>query len=243
MHIIIIGASSGLGFETARLLIEAGHTLGLAARRQQPLKTLQSLAPERVFITELDALRPDADQRLEDLIEQMGGMDLYLHSSGVGYTNIDLIAEQELHIVELNATAFTRLVGCAFRYFARTGREGHIANISSIAGTMGLGASPAYSATKRFQTIYLQSLAQLCTIRRLKIHFTDIRPGFVRTPFIEGYHYPMEMKVEHAARLIVRALHRRSRVAIIDWRYRLLVALWRLVPDRLWERLPIQGGT
>ena len=49
---------------------------------------------------------------------------------------------------------FIRMVNAAYHYFEQRGK-GHIAVISSIAGTKGLGSAPAYSATKRFQNTYI----------------------------------------------------------------------------------------
>ena len=47
----------------------------------------------------------------------------------------------------------------------------------------------------------------------------------------------MQMEVADVARAIVRALKRRQRIVTIDWRYRLLVAIWKLIPRPLWERI------
>ena len=103
-----------------------------------------------------------------------------------------------------------------------------------------LGAAPSYSATKCFQNCYIDALAQLSRIEQRPITFTDIRPGFVRTALLnDGLHYPMCLSLGYATRLIVRAIDRRKRRAIIDWRYALLVFFWRLIPNWLWERLPI----
>lgn len=49
------------------------------------------------------------------------------------------------------------------------------------------------------------------------------------------------MHPEKVARHIVRALHHKKRVAVIDWRYRLLVEGWRLIPRWIWKRLPIRN--
>ena len=49
------------------------------------------------------------------------------------------------------------------------------------------------------------------------------------------------MSAPYAARRIVRAIERRERVAIIDWRYAILVFFWRLIPRFIWERLPISN--
>lgn len=129
-------------------------------------------------------------------------------------------------------------MGEAFRCFSATG--GHIAVISSIAGTKGLGPAPAYSATKRFQNTYIDALEQLAWQRHLGIKFTDIRPGFVATDLINnGKGYPMVLRKEKVAESVIKAIERKRRVAVIDSRYSLLVALWRCIPRFLWKRLPI----
>ena len=87
------------------------------------------------------------------------------------------------------------------------------------------------------QHTYLQALSQLSRKDGLQLSFTDIRPGFVRTDFIAGSNFPMQMEVADVARAIVRALKRRQRIVTIDWRYRLLVAIWKLIPRPLWERI------
>jgi short-subunit dehydrogenase len=71
---------------------------------------------------------------------------------------------------------------------------------------------------------------------------TDIRPGFVTTAFIDdGHKYPMQMKPESVAIHIVRALKHHKRVVTIDFRYKLLVFFWRLLPRWLWERMPVRN--
>ena len=103
------------------------------------------------------------------------------------------------------------MVGAAFRYFRDKGK-GHIAVISSIAGTKGLGIAAAYSATKRFQNTYIDALEQLASMKKIDIRFTDIRPGFVATNLLnDGKKYPMLMKTDYTARLIVKALNRKKR--------------------------------
>jgi short-subunit dehydrogenase len=168
-------------------------------------------------------------------------MDLYFHSSGIGYQNVELDMERELATVETNAVGMTRMVGAAFHYFeVHPGQKGQIAVISSIAGTKGLGAAPAYSATKRYVNHYLECLTQLCHIRRLRhISIYDIRPGFVRTALISGSNYPLQLDAAKVAQQIVKKIEQRRAIITIDWRYRLLVFFWRLIPRWLWVRMRI----
>ncbi len=237
---IVIGASSGLGNEVAKLLLEQGWTLGVAARRLEPLEQLRETAPERVQTQVLDVTNDNATAALDELIDKVGGMDLFFYASGVGNQNLELEPEIELGTVTTNGLGFTRMIGAAYRYMAAHG-GGHIAAISSIAGTKGLGAAPSYSATKAFQGTYLQALEQQANMRGLNIRFTDLRPGFVATPLLGGNpKYPMLLDTKKVAREMVRAVNKGKHVHVIDWRWRIATALWRRIPRWIWRRLKVK---
>ena len=234
---IIVGASSGIGREVALLLLKEGWHIGVAARREEPLMGLKAIAPERVEVMTIDVTKADAGERLLTLAEQLGGMDLYFHASGIGKQNRMLTEDIELSTMATNAVGFTRMIGTAYRYFAERG-EGHIAAITSIAGTKGLGPAPAYSATKAMQSTYLQALEQQARQRGLSIKFTDIRPGFVATALLDDdFPYPMLMKPQVVARDIVESIRRGRHVRVIDYRYRVLTFVWRLIPRWIWRRI------
>lgn len=77
-------------------------------------------------------------------------------------------------------------------------------------------------------------------MRRLHIRFTDIRPGFVNTSLLSGSgRYPMLMDKVSVARDIVSAVTAHRHVAVIDWRYRILVFFWRMIPRRVWRRMNV----
>lgn len=235
---IIIGATSGIGQEVAKILVRQGWRIGIAGRREEALRALQATAPGQIAVEPLDVTEEASTLHLHRLIDKLGGMDLFFLSSGVGHQNRDLQPDIELNTTRTNVEGFTRMTNAAFHYFKEKG-SGHIAVISSIAGTKGLGVAPAYSATKRFQNTYIEALAQLARMQHIDIHFTDIRPGFVDTDLLKNGKYPMLMKKERVARHIVKALKRKKRIAVIDGRYRVLVFFWRMIPRWLWERLPI----
>ena len=239
MRVVIIGASSGMGLEVAKLFIARGYQVGVAARREDRLQALKQEAPDRVVTATIDVTTDDAPERLRDLIGQLGGMDLFFYSSGIGKQNRTLTPDIELATVDTNGLGFTRMIGEAYRYFAERG-EGHIAAITSIAGTKGLGPAPSYSATKAFQNVYLQALEQQANARGLKIRFTDIRPGFVNTDLLnDNFRYPMMLSPEKVSRQIVKAIDNKRHVMVIDWRYAILTALWRRLPRPLWRLLKI----
>ena len=231
---IIIGASSGIGLEVAKLLIEQGWTVGVAARRVKLLQEIGAAAVERIDVT-----TDEATEALHRLIDKVGGMDLYFHVSGIGKQNRELKEDIELATLQTNGVGFTRMIGEAYRYFANQG-SGNIAAITSIAGTKGLGPAPSYSATKAMQNVYLQALEQQANSRGLNIRFTDIRPGFVDTALLSGdFHYPMMLKPENVAKEIVWAINHHKHIRIIDWKYRILTAVWRRIPRWIWRRIKL----
>lgn len=236
---VVIGASSGLGREVTLLLLKDGWRVGIGARREERLMQIKREWGEQVEEAQIDVTTEEAVEGLHMLIARLGGMNLYFHASGIGKQNPELTPEVEVSTMHTNATGFTRMVGAAFRYFAQQG-HGHIAAITSVAGTKGLGQAPAYSATKALQNTYLQALEQLSNKRQLHIRFTDIRPGFVDTELLSGtHHYPMMLHPEQVAKAIVKAICQQRHIVVIDWRWHLLTMLWRRIPRWLWRRMKI----
>lgn len=239
---VVLGASSGIGAFIAKKLLADGWQVGLAARREAPLKALSDEFPGQAEIEIIDITKEDAPQALERLIEKLGGMDLYFHSSGIGQQNQELDSSVNIKICNTNVLGFVRMVDAAFNYFVKTGRKGHIAAISSVAGTGGIGVSPSYSATKAFDINYLEALDQLARLRKLDIRITDIRPGFISTPLLkQGRRYPMLMDIEYAGNILYRKLKRGRSAFYVDWRYSVLCFIWRILPRWIWVRLSVKN--
>ena len=238
-YIVIIGASSGMGRGVAETYARMGWRVGVAARRSEPLKQLALEWPEQMEYSAYDAAADDSADRLAELVERTGGMDILLFAAGCGWYNPEVDTNDDLRTISANVTGFTRTVNAAFHYYASRGSGGRIAAITSVAGVRGLGVSAAYSASKRYQWNYLQALEQLARSRRLNISFTDIRPGFVHTALLGRgpTSLPMTMDTEHAVRLIVKALSHGRNIVTIDRRWAIVSALWRLIPGTLWRRI------
>lgn len=238
-RIVIVGATSGIGRKVAELYVSKGWYVGIAGRRTDLLEEIRSMCPERVVCERIDVNSTDSPQCLSRLMENLGGMDVYLHCSGVGHQNRMLEPGIESATISTNCDGFVRMIDAAFAYFRSAG-HGHIAAISSIAGTRGLGAAPAYSASKKFQNIYLQSLSQLAHMEHLDISFTDIRPGFVKTHLLDGdQNYPFQLDAGKVARSIFKAISHRRRVVVIDNLYAVVTFFWSLIPGFIWERMNI----
>ena len=239
-RIIIIGASSGLGRRIAIDFARYGFRVGIAARREDRLKEIKALYPDRIEYLVIDVTADDAVARFNHLIEMIDGMDTLLFCSGTGFQDPELIDSRIRSTLDVNVTGFARITAAAYRYFRQTANRtpGQIAAITSVAATKGLGIAAAYSSSKRFQQQFLDSLEQLAYTQQVNVDFTDIRPGFVRTDILDANKdYPMLMTVDEVAPLIEHAVLTRRRRVTVDSRWAIVTALWHLIPRCLWKRI------
>ncbi len=241
-RIVIIGASSGIGMRIATDFARMGWQVGIAARREDRLMEIRDQYPQNIVYKVIDVTADDAAKRFGDLIETLGGMDYLLYCAGCGWHNPELDPAIDQRTIETNVLGFTRIVNAAYAYYKATANveRGHIAAITSVAGTKGIGVSATYSASKRYQWTYLQALDQLAHIQHVNVAITDIRPGFVDTPLLKDTRsYPLEMSIAYAAPRIELAMLRERRVAVVDARWAVVSALWKLIPDALWRHLAV----
>ena len=243
-RVIIIGATSGIGRAVVEKLAKEGVRIGIAGRREDRLAELQQrFGAELISYRVMDVTEESATVALDELIAEVGAPDALLYASGIGKQNPTLDEEMELRTVQTNCAGMVRIVDHFINYTKREAtynkkHKAHIAVITSVAGTMGMGPAPAYSATKSMQSAYLVALAQHARMQKLPITVGDIRPGFVATEILNPEkRYPMIMSAERAAHFVTRSLRRHKRITIFDWRYRLLVGFWRMIPRCIWERM------
>ena len=234
---IVIGASSGIGRELAIRLAKDGYLVGLVARRRDLLLELKAEIGENAKVKVVDVTQADDNLGLiEDLAKELGGLDLVILNAGVGHINNDLDWGKEKAAIDVNVTGFTALAGASYKYFERQGR-GHIVAISSVVALRGLGASPAYSASKAFISNYLQGLRQKAVKAKLDITVTDIKPGFVDTEMAKGATTFWMASPELAASQIIQAIIRKKPHAYVIKRWRLIGWLFKVLPDCLYNKI------
>jgi short-subunit dehydrogenase len=235
--VIIIGASSGIGRELARILVKNNYMVGITGRRENLLIELQKENPAQFIYRAFDIrdLSKTA-KNLRELVRELKGLDLFVVSSGVGYLNPELDAELEFRTIDTNITAFTDLVTYAFRYF-RDHKGGHIVGITSIGALRGNKSAPAYNASKAYQSNYLEGLRQKAKSLNVPIYITDIKPGYVATDMAKGEGLFWVATPEKAANQIYRAIRLKKRKAYVTKRWRLFAILLKFFPGTLYEKL------
>lgn len=231
-----------MGMRVATDFARLGWRVGIAARREDRLKDIKALYPDRVEYMAIDVAAPDAVEKFYNLIELIDGMDYLLYAAGCGWFNPALDDARDDDTIDVNVKGFTKIITAAYKYYRDTANlyRGHIAAITSVAGMKGIGVSATYSASKRYQWTFLQAIDQLAHQQHVNVSVTDLRPGFVDTPLLGAHkNYPMEMSVDYVAPRLETAMLRGKRVAYIDSRWAVVTALWRMVPDSLWRRIEL----
>ncbi len=235
---VIVGASSGIGEELARVMAADGWHLGLTARRRERLDALaQELGGDTVVQVMDVARHEEAAAGLTRLLEQMSPVDVVVLNAGVGLPNYKLRLERDLETISINVTGFVATLHAAYHYFESQGK-GHIVGISSVASLRGGYGSQAYSASKAFISNYMEAVRIQAHKRKLDIAVTDVRPGYVHTPLTEGQKGMFWVSgVEEAARQIYRGMARRKRCLYVTRKWRLVAAVMAHLPEAILRKM------
>ena len=239
--VFITGASSGIGAELARQLHRQGAAVGLLARREERLRALaEELSPEgeRVAWATADVTDgEELDQALDQLEQDLGGVDMLVANAGFGRPEAPHRFEpgQSLSTYDTNLFGMLRALDWVLPRFLEQ-RSGHIVGVASVASYWGLTNSASYCGSKAAMRIHLQGLR--LSLWRYGIHVTTICPGFVESELTDGvrYNMPFYWDTPRAVRRICRALERQEGETIFPWQMRALVLLTtRFLPRRLVE--------
>jgi short-subunit dehydrogenase len=234
---IIIGATSGIGKSLAEILLGEDYLVGVTGRREDLFQSIQVQELSKVVFRKMDVRDLSTIESIcNELVSQMGGLDLLIISAGIGEQNNNLNFDVENSVIKTNIQGFTCVADWALRYFKEQG-YGHLVNISSIAGIRGNGIAPSYNATKAYQINYLEGLRINVKEYGSSITVTDVRPGFVDTAMAKGQGLFWVAPVQKAAEQIVEAIKQKKQVVYITKRWWLIGLLLRIIPFSILKRV------
>jgi NADP-dependent 3-hydroxy acid dehydrogenase YdfG len=196
LKVFITGASSGIGASIAELFVQAGAQVALTGRRKDRLDEatakLAQLGMGSAYAYELDIVDSVAIQRvLENFISEVGGLDVLINNSGVGFWG----PAMQAHLTDWNAMLDVNLRGLmtisrlALPYLVESasGPRGvaDIVSISSIAGRKVPGSvGSVYAATKHALGAFSEGLRQELAPQHVRVGLVE--PGIVSTEMTTG---------------------------------------------------------
>lgn len=184
--IIITGASSGIGAETAKTLAANGARVVLSARREERLKTLAFEIGESAAYLKTD-VSSLADMRslVSFAIEKFGKIDALFANAGImpAGNMSELKTDDWAHMVNINIMGVLNSMAAVLPQFIAQ-KNGHIIVTSSVAGTRSVPGNAVYCGTKHFVRAMLDSFRQECVAEGTNIRTTTIFPGAIKTELL-----------------------------------------------------------
>lgn len=236
--VLITGATSGIGRELALQYADLGYKVGLTGRRTERLEELKDEIGELAYIRTLDVTEhQDAEQKYQELIEEMRGMDIMILNAGMGRIQMLPPWDAESKLIEVNALGFAHGCHFAFDFFKEQG-HGQIVGMSSMAALLAFHKAAAYTASKHFISTYMTGYRQKAKRVDANIAVTEIRAGYIWTEMTErakGMFWVAN--VEKAAQQMINGISRQKNIFYVTKRWRLMAWVAKLVPEWLWNRI------
>jgi uncharacterized protein len=254
---LITGASAGIGADLARVFAAHGHELVLVARRQDRLEALAdeiaAAGKPRPIVLVADLTEREAVATLKGqllLIEREP--EIVVNNAGFGLSGsaAELSRDEQLAMIDLNIRALTELSLAFVDNLER--HRGGILNVASIAGFLPGPGMAVYYASKAYVLSFSEALHRELAPRGVRV--TALCPGPVLTEFqarsgmrtdnIPGF---ILLSAERVAEIGYRAFMRGKRVVVAGIGNKIIVFLFRLLPNALLmalvdQRKQKQGG-
>ena len=242
--VLIIGATSAIAQEVAKLYAISGFQLFLVARNTEKLEQvaqdldLRGAAAVATHACDLsDTSHHDEILRVAD--KALDGIDITLIAHGTlpEQKECESSIDKTLQELQINLISVVSLLTVLGNYFEKQGK-GCIAVISSVAGDRGRQSNYVYGTAKGGLTIFLQGLRN--RLSKAGVCVLTIKPGFVITPmtqnFKKGFLWAQPQQV---ARAIVRAIRKRKNVVYVPWFWRWIMLIIRSIPENIFKRMSL----
>lgn len=242
---IVIGATSGMGREVAKLLSKEGYIVGLVGRRLPLLESLQKELTGLSYIKQIDVTQSTARDQLRELITTMQGLDLmvisisaYLDNKSVSRESYKNTWAQKERTLMVDAQGFIAMAEVAFDYFTQQ-HYGHLVGISSISGLRGGGGNPVYAASKACISYYMEGMRNYMQQNNIPIKITNIVPGYVaveHSPLGQDPAAYWEITTEQAGKCIMDGIKAEKKVVYVPSKVWIIAILLRYLPDWIYNR-------
>lgn len=184
--VLISGGASGIGAETARLVVREGGKAVLADRDEAKGRELAGALGSAALFTSLDVTQEAQwQQAVADTVAAFGGLHGLLNAAGVGVRNdVETCTLEEYRRVN-DINSLGTFIGCKSAIAAmKSSGGGSIVNISSVLGLRGAAHAMAYSASKGAVRTLTKSVALHCAFMKYNIRCNSVHPGYIDTPMI-----------------------------------------------------------
>lgn len=243
-NVLIIGATSTIAQEVAKLYANSGAKIFLVGRNSEKLtQVAQDLVVRGATTTEIFACDLADQTKHEEILaaakKVLGEIDIALIAHGTlpEQKECESSVEQTMQELEVNFLSVVSLLTLLANNFEKQAR-GCIAVISSVAGDRGRQSNYVYGAAKGGLTVFLQGLRN--RLSKVGVQVVTIKPGFVITPMTQDFKKGiLWAQPESVARVIVSAIAKRKNVVYVPWFWRWIMFIIRNIPETVFKRMSL----
>lgn len=241
-NLVILGATSAIAEQVARLYAKPNQRILLVARNKDALSVIASDLQVR-GAGKIDTLIYDfsdlenIEKLVSDIALVMGSIDLLFVAYGTLPDQLECEANIKLTQAEINLNYLSVVsIITGLSQVMVTQGSGTIAVVSSVAGDRGRRSNYINGTAKGALTIYLQGLRNALSDKN--VHVLTIKPGFVDTPMTKDFSKGiLWAEPEKIAKDIRNAINKRKDVIYTPWFWRWIMLIIKLIPERIFKKM------
>ncbi len=241
-NVLLVGASSGIGFELAKQLLKEDCNLSLLARRKELIDgQIKNIPGERRKIISIKCdvtIKDEVKSAVAESIQIFGSIDVLIYNSGVSTPQSikKFNSTQSEEVFKVNVNGFLSFIAEIVPGMIERS-NGLIVGVSSLAEGRGFPRNGVYSASKAAISILLESLR--IELKKYGINVITVKPGFVKTPMTDknNFKMPFLMSSEKAAKIITAGIKKEKQIIQFPFPTVLGAKLLKLIPNRVFDIL------
>ena len=240
--VLILGATSDIGYAIAKVFAAKGYGIQLAARKPEQLTAHQSDLQIRFNIEctlyTFDALQFDSHRAFYDSLTPKPDVSIcvmgYMTDNETAVANWD----EALKTINTNYTGAVSILNIIASDYAQRS-AGTIVGISSVAGNRGRQSNYIYGSAKAAFTAYLSGLRN--ALAKKDVHVLTVLPGFVNTKMTEHLQLPKPLTAQpsEVAQVAYHGVLKKKNVVYVKWFWRWIMLIIVLIPERIFKKLKL----
>ena len=241
MYALVTGASSGIGYESSKILASKGYDLIITARSVDKLNKLseeiKNTFNKDVVIIPLDISKRES---LDELFNKTKDYEIEVVINNAGLGKVGMFNEvtdaEDFNMIDINVTAMHMIL----KHYADILEKGYILTVASIAGFAPGPKMATYYATKNYIRSYAEALRYELKKMKKNIGITILAPGPVNTNFNDTANVTFTLKgvdANKCANYAIKRMFKKKKFATPKWSVRAATRLMRILPHRVSMRL------